>query len=194
MAGYSMGGKVARGAWVHLRARALYLEDPGGDALAFVACDLDQIPNGLSDRVAELLYKETSVKHLGREQIVLGGSHTHHGPGNFFSEGMYNSFATPRGGFDEELFEFLAHRIADAIAGAYAGAPIRCRSEAPDESAGRAGDPPRARAGPARCPAAGARRSGSWGYLSRRGACGSPRPGRTARRRGRGRRRRVASR
>lgn len=122
MAGYSMGGKVARGAWVHLRARALYLEDPGGEALALVACDLDQIPNGLSDRVAELLYKETSVKHLGREQIVLGGSHTHHGPGNFFSEGMYNSFATPRGGFDEELFEFLAHRIADAIAGAYAAA------------------------------------------------------------------------
>lgn len=119
MAGYSMGGKIARGAWLRLHARALYLEDGDGDALVFVACDLDQIPNGLIDRVAQLIHDDPAVRHLGREQILLGASHTHHGPGSFFTERMYNSFAAPRGGFDEELFDFLAMGIVTAIKNAY---------------------------------------------------------------------------
>jgi neutral ceramidase len=140
MAGYSIGGKIARGTWVRLRARALYLEDGDGDALALVACDLDQIPNGLSDEVAKRL-KGTAAKHLGRAQIVLGASHTHHGPGSYFSSRMYNSMASPRGGFDRELFDFLAARIARAIEEAHASrTPAILRTAPAPGSAGAPND------------------------------------------------------
>lgn len=140
MAGYSMGGKIARGTWLRLRARALYLEDGAGDALVLVACDLDMIPNGLADRVAELLRTETTVDHLGREQILLGASHTHHGPGTFFTEPMYNSFATPRSGFDRELFDFLAMRIVDAIEEAYTNSTSAILRTAPKPGLGAPND------------------------------------------------------
>lgn len=117
MGGYSLGGKVSRGFWTRLRARAIYLEDANGQAFVLVACDLDQIPNGLADRVADLV--RDRIAHLGRGQIVLGASHTHHGPGSFFSSRMYNAMASPRPGFDKELFEFLARRIAGAVEDAY---------------------------------------------------------------------------
>lgn len=137
MAGYSMGGKVARGAWVRLRARALYLEDSQGDALVLVACDLDMIPDGLADRVATLLRERNTVRHLGRSQIVLGASHTHHGPGSYFTSQMYNGFASARPGFDKELFDFLAARIVEAIEAASASSTDAIlRTPPPPGSAG----------------------------------------------------------
>ena len=122
MGGHSFAGKVARGFWTRLFARAVYLEAPGGAALVLVSCDLWSVPGGLGDRVAELLAKQPALAHLGRERIVLAATHTHHSPGNFSTSKLYNSFASPQEGFDRDLFEYLAVRIADAIARAAADA------------------------------------------------------------------------
>ena len=119
MGGHSIGGTVARGYWTRLFARAIYLEDAAGNSIVLVSCDLWSMPAGLGDRVAEILASEAGVRHLGRGQIVLAATHTHQSPGNFSSARLYNDFAQRWAGFDDHLFEFLAHRIATAISEAF---------------------------------------------------------------------------
>lgn len=116
---YSIGGKLSRGFWTRLYVRAVYLQDKNAKAIVLVSCDLPHIPNGLGDRVAELVSEQAPIDHLGRAQIVLAATHTHHGPENFFSDGLYNAFPSPRSGFDPQLFEFLAHKITGAILEAF---------------------------------------------------------------------------
>lgn len=115
MGGHSVGGQVARGVWNRLAARAIFLEDPQGHPLVLVACDLWSLPAGLADRIAQLVAADPSGAHIGRDQIILAATHTHQSPGNFSSCALYNEFASPKGGFDRALFEFLATRIAGVI-------------------------------------------------------------------------------
>jgi neutral ceramidase len=122
MGGFAIVGRTSRGHWTRLRARAVYLEDADGHGLALVACDLWSVPGGLSDRVAELLAARPETRHLGRGSLVLGASHTHHSPGNFSTSAIYNAYASPLAGFDRGLFEFLARRIAGAVAEAVTAA------------------------------------------------------------------------
>jgi neutral ceramidase len=126
MGGFSIAGKVSRGFWTRLYARALYLE-AGGTALALVQTDLMIVPEGLSDRVAELLAAAPAAaapdtRHIGRENLLLAATETHQSPGGYFTSSFYNDFSSPRAGFDRELFEFLAARIAQAVRGAVADA------------------------------------------------------------------------
>jgi neutral ceramidase len=133
MGGFAAGGKIARGFWTRLWARAVVFEDPEGNALALVSCDLWAIPGGFADRVAELVATDYGVGRLGREHIVIAATHTHHGPGNFSTASLYNVFGSPVMGFDIDLFEFLAHRTAWTIKEAWRGrrqATLR-RSEKP---------------------------------------------------------------
>jgi len=119
MGGYSAAGRISRGVWMRLHARAVCFEDADGHSLALVSADLWAVPAGFADRVAELVSRDYGVQRLGREQIVLAATHTHNGPGNFSSSFAYNELASPQSGFDRKLFEFLAHRIAAAIAAAW---------------------------------------------------------------------------
>lgn len=116
MGGFSVIGRTGRGYWTRLAARAVYLEDAGGRAVVLVSCDLWAMPAGLADRVAELLAANETTRHLGRAQVLIAATHTHHSPGNYASTPLYNGYASNRAGFDERLFQFLAHRIAAAIA------------------------------------------------------------------------------
>jgi len=120
MGGYSIMGKISRGFWTRLYARAIYVEDAAIESIVLVSTDLMIIPNGLGDRVADLIAEEPEIQHLGREQIILAATETHQGPGNYFSSKMYNSYSSPRSGFDEELFDFLAAKITLAVKQAFA--------------------------------------------------------------------------
>jgi len=115
MGGHGPAGKVARGYWTRLYARAFYLEDAEGHPLVLVSCDLWSIPGGLGDRVAELIHEDPDCGHLGREQLVIAATHTHHSPANYSTSAAYNSLAGPKPGFDGVLFELLARRIAEAV-------------------------------------------------------------------------------
>ena len=119
MGGMSAAGKLSRGVWTRLYARAVAFEDAEGRSMAMVSCDLWAMPAGLADRVAELVASEYGAPRLGREQIVLAATHTHHSPGNYSSSPLYNTLASPEPGFDRDLFDFLSHRIARAIGEAW---------------------------------------------------------------------------
>jgi neutral ceramidase len=128
MAGHSIIGRVGRGYWSRLHARAIYLEDANGRGIALVQCDLWSIAGGLSDRVALLLATRPELlaklggRRLGREQIVLAATHTHHSPGLFSTDLFFATLSGKESGFDQRLFEFLARRIAWTIAEAVARA------------------------------------------------------------------------
>jgi neutral ceramidase len=119
MGGMSAAGKLSRGVWTRLYARAVAFEDAEGNSMAMVSCDLWAMPAGLADRVAELVATDYGAPQLGREQIVLAATHTHHSPGNYSSSPFYNTLASPESGFDRDLFDFLSHRIAGAIGEAW---------------------------------------------------------------------------
>ncbi|MFV2072763.1 MAG: neutral/alkaline non-lysosomal ceramidase N-terminal domain-containing protein [Thermoanaerobaculales bacterium] len=116
MGGHSAAGAVARGRWMRLYARAIYLEDADGSPVTLVSCDLWSVPAGLVDRIAEVLAETYPKTTVGRDQILLAATHTHHSPGSFSTSVMYNLFASSKPGFDPRLFEFLAQRVAGAIA------------------------------------------------------------------------------
>jgi neutral ceramidase len=119
MGGYAMAGRISRGVWMRLHARAVCFEDADGRSLAMVSADLWAMPAGLADRVAELVSRDYGIPRLAREQIILAAIHTHNGPGNFSSSFVYNELGSPQSGFDRKLFDFLAHRLAGAIAEAW---------------------------------------------------------------------------
>jgi len=118
-AGHSIAAMDSRGYWTRLYTRAIYVEDAEGNALALVSCDLWAISAGLADHVAQLIRTKHNITHLDRSRLLIAPTHTHHGPGNFSSSIMYNANAAARSGFDPKIFQFLAQRIAAAIAQAY---------------------------------------------------------------------------
>jgi neutral ceramidase len=129
LGGYSMAGKVSRGFWTRLYARAIYLEDERGHSLVLVNTELMIMPAGLVDRVVELLHEPTTkmplasmgvpLTRIGRDNLLIAATETHQSPGNFFTSRLYNSFSSPQEGFDPELFEFIARRITQAIKEAF---------------------------------------------------------------------------
>lgn len=120
MGGFSIAGRISRGWWTRLYAKAIYIEDGKQHRMVLVSCDLWAMPAGLADKVAELIAARIPASHqdsayIGREQILFAATHTHHGPGNFSTSATYNSTATALAGFDRALFDFLAHRITEAV-------------------------------------------------------------------------------
>jgi len=114
MMGHSIAGRVARGYWTRLYARAFFFRDAQGQRLALVSCDLAAIPEGLHLEVARRLSAEKTIS-LPPEALILAATHTHHAPGGFYSAPLYNQFGSPWPGFDPELFDFLAGQISEAV-------------------------------------------------------------------------------
>ncbi len=116
LGGHGPGGRIARGTWMPLYARAFYFEDDEGHAVALVSCDLFAIPGGLRAEVLRLV--NISKRRLEPRALVLSATHTHHGPGNFLSTDAYNAVGSPLPNFDYKLFHFLADHISRAIVAA----------------------------------------------------------------------------
>jgi neutral ceramidase len=122
LGGHSIAGSLGRGVWTRLRARCLYFEDETGSPLVMCACELWSISGSLVDRVAELVGENDATRHIGRDRIVLGATHTHHGPAAFTAHTVYATNAGRLAGFDPDLHELLARRIAHGIVQAVRGA------------------------------------------------------------------------
>ncbi|MCX6628757.1 MAG: neutral/alkaline non-lysosomal ceramidase N-terminal domain-containing protein [Candidatus Solibacter sp.] len=119
MGGHGPAGRVARGYWTRLHARSFYFDDGRGHRLALVSAELFAIPAGLHAKVLQAVNRS---QRLLPEELVLAASHTHHGPANFASAEIYNSFAGPLPNFDPVLLDFLAAQIASAIVDSIADA------------------------------------------------------------------------
>ena len=115
MGGHSIAGKIGRGFWLRLNARSIFMEDPNGIRMVLVSTDLWAMPAGLADHVAELVSQGQQDCVVGRSGIIIAATHTHQSPANFSTSPAYNTFASPLQGFDADLFEFLAKRIALSI-------------------------------------------------------------------------------
>ncbi|HEX6748649.1 MAG TPA: neutral/alkaline non-lysosomal ceramidase N-terminal domain-containing protein [Longimicrobium sp.] len=113
MVGYGTEGKAAHGYRGRLYARAMVLEDRRGERLAIVGLDLGMASVLLHRRVAALT-RDTPVA-IGADRLLLSGTHTHSGPGNFFGVPGIDAFASTRGGYDARLTDFLIARIALAV-------------------------------------------------------------------------------
>ncbi len=90
----------------------MILEDGRGERIAWVTVDLAQPSFLLHREAAERVVAETGI---GADRLVLTATHTHAGPGHFFSSRSYNQFAPGIPGFDPAVVEFLADRVAMAI-------------------------------------------------------------------------------
>jgi len=49
------------------------------------------------------------------DRLILTGTHTHHGPGHFFGNTLYDAFAQKKPGFHPELADWIADKAALAI-------------------------------------------------------------------------------
>jgi len=64
------------------RSASVCLEDGRGHRLVLVSCDLWSLPAGLADRAIELARADYGAKGLGREEVVVAATHTHHSLAN----------------------------------------------------------------------------------------------------------------
>ena len=116
MGGFGSQGKVSRGIWTSLQSAAFYFQDASGNQFVLVSCDLWSIPMGLTLKVGELLNAESDkAYHLGTSQIFISATHTHHSHAGFSTSEAYNMLASPLAGFDENLFNIMADKIAQGI-------------------------------------------------------------------------------
>lgn len=137
MGGHSLAGRVSRGRWGRLYARAFYVRDSEGRSVALVSADLFAVPAGLHEVVAAAVNRgeiTTTCEprrttplgrggarghpDVGRANLLLAATHTHQSPGNFLSSPFYNSFASQVRGFACEQFDALAAQTAAAVVAA----------------------------------------------------------------------------
>jgi len=116
LGGYSLMANYSKGFRTRLYAHVLYLKPASGRGVALVQCDFLAGSLLLNHRVAELVAKETDI---GIDGLLIAGTHTHSGPGNFFDTNFYNNYASNASGFNPEYFDYLSKQIANAVIRAF---------------------------------------------------------------------------
>ncbi len=114
--GYSAWARDADGFRTRLKARAFYLKPAGGEPLLVLQADLPASSLVLQRKVAERVAADTDV---AVHNLSIHATHTHSGPGQYFSSDFYNTFGSNRPGFDPDVFEFLTEQMAAAVVEAY---------------------------------------------------------------------------
>jgi len=115
-AGFAMFSTIGYGVRTKLNARTLYIKPRKGKPVALVQCDLLSGSSILHHKAAELAAGKTDVDCAA---IVIAGTHTHSGPGNYFGNKVYNDGASNKAGLEEKYFEFCSTQIAKGIIDAY---------------------------------------------------------------------------
>src|SRR5262245_27832079 len=110
LAGHGLSGRVAK-AGEPLLVRAMVFEGGDGSRAAIAVADLLSGTGILWDRVAA----RTEAIGLGRDRVVVAGTHAHHGPGGIFGNTLYDRHASSRPGARPRLVALLSDRIATAI-------------------------------------------------------------------------------
>ena len=115
LGGHGPGGRIARGTWMPLYARAFYFQDSAGHQAAMVSCELFAVSAGLR---SDILRRVNMQERLDPDALILTATHTHHGPANFASAEAYNGFGGSLPNFDKNVFDYLSERISLANRGA----------------------------------------------------------------------------
>jgi neutral ceramidase len=112
LAGNGPEGKRAVGYRLRLFVRAMVLRDAGGESVALLVADLAHI--------SPTLHRMTAARVAGRtgltaDRIVISATHTHAGPGHFYSERQYNGFGSSVAGYDTAVVNYLVEAFTRAI-------------------------------------------------------------------------------
>jgi neutral ceramidase len=126
--GHAPDAHLMEGVWTRLYCRVFVFDTGGGpqDSIAFVPCELPAPSNLLQRTVAEEVQKLRDDKnHLGgmfpASRIMMTMTHTHAGPAHYLESPAYGGATSSRyPGFDQQMVDFLAGRIARGIADAHA--------------------------------------------------------------------------
>ena len=110
--GYGPEGRPSEGYRHRLYARALLLEDEGGERLAIVTLDLPFVSPFIHRSVAEWT---RGALRIGADRLILSATHSHSGSGHFMAVRPYDEQAASISGFDPAMAEFLIARIDSAL-------------------------------------------------------------------------------
>ena len=116
MMGYSMLDQKTEGISMRLRSRAFVVVDPGSSKrVAFVSVDTGIIPQGIKQRVIQLLQSTYGTLYTNKN-VLLSANHTHSAPGAYSHYAMYNLSMF---GYDETNFNCVANGIYQSIVRAH---------------------------------------------------------------------------
>lgn len=118
LAGNGPEGKRAVGYRVRLYVRALVMKDARGESVALLVADLAHVSPTLHRMTAANVAERTG---LTADRIVISATHTHAGPGHFYSERQYNGFASSVPGYDTTVVNYLAQAFTEALLQAWEG-------------------------------------------------------------------------
>lgn len=118
LAGNGPEGKEARGYRVRLYVRALVIKDARGESVALLVADLAHVSPTLHRMTAAFVAGRTG---LTADRIIISATHTHAGPGHFYSERQYNGFGSSVPGYDTTVVNYLAKAFSDALLQAWEG-------------------------------------------------------------------------
>jgi neutral ceramidase len=110
--GYGPEGRPSQGYRHRVYARAMLLEDEGGERLAIVTLDLPFVSPFIHRSVAE--WAQTPLR-IGADRLILSATHSHSGSGHFMAVRPYDEQAAAISGFDPAMAEFLIARIDSAL-------------------------------------------------------------------------------
>lgn len=117
--GHGPEARIASGYWTRLQCRAfVFLTETGNPAAALVPCELAAISTLLQRTVVQKL-RGFGIE-IPPQRLFLSAVHTHAGPAHYLDAEFYDGTASTQGpGFDPQVVEFLASRIAGAVRDAF---------------------------------------------------------------------------
>mgnify|MGYP003683644965 CR=1 FL=1 len=136
--GYATGAKKNKGFRTRLKARSFYIEPQEGPAVLLIQLDLLSGSNLLHRDLGARLAK---ISKLSPGAIMLAGTHTHGGPGNYFGSNFYNDWASLESGLYQPYYEFLLDQLEavsiDAIKNKRQGTATMMQTQVNDLSRNR---------------------------------------------------------
>lgn len=109
--GYATGADRVKGFRSRLKARSFYIEPQSGPPLLLIQADLLSGSSLLHRELGKRLRKQSKVQ---TGAILIAGTHTHGGPGNYFASNFYNDWAGIDSGLDKGYFNFLLDQLERA--------------------------------------------------------------------------------
>ncbi len=116
LAGYSRNALSSKGFRHKLKSRIFILTNKKNHSIVFVQMDLLSGSKLLHHKIAENIMKKYPI---GFSDIVIAGTHTHAGPGNYFESNFYNDYASNKPGLEPDYFQFLVQQITKGIENAW---------------------------------------------------------------------------
>lgn len=114
--GYAVPGQRGSGIHLRLRSRAFVFEGEDGQMVCYVSVDGGMSSDIVKTKVLELLNEKYGEGVFFDENLAIGGTHSHSGPGGYLAYVLYQTTSL---GFVQESFDAWSNGIFESIVKAY---------------------------------------------------------------------------